>query len=394
MKKAYICAHVNFPRNDAGANYVYGLAKCLQAIDYKVTVIARGENRREDWDDAEHAYLYGEIDYENIQEKAKNKISPISRVANYFSESGQVIELLERHTVTKDDYIFTYTDNYFYMRAIYRFARQKNVSLCTCVVEHHQAFQYKGKWGNPVFWLERLGFRCGIPISKKVIVISRYLQQYFTRLNCSTFVLPPLVGNCGNIKPESKSESKIYHIIYPGRPLGKDDIDVMVRSIVKVYDKSNGKIRFHITGCNREKIVRMCNLSVAEYKLLEGAVKFYPWMEYDELIKLYQKMDFFLLARKENKVTLANFPSKLPELMSYGIIPVVSKVGDYANLYIRDGESGIVFEKCTVEECTGAIERAISLSEEKKEFLLKNIHALVNDKFDYHIWGTRLREFL
>lgn len=391
MKKAYICAHANFPRNDAAANYVYSLAKCLQVIHYKVTVIARGENRREDWDDSEQAYLYDGIYYENIQAETKNRIS---QVGNYFSESRQVIELLERYTVTEDDYIFTYTDNYFYMKAIYRFARQKSASLCTCVVEHYQAFQYKGKWANPVFWLERFGFRFGIPINKKVIVISRYLQQYFARLNCSTFVLPPLADKYVYIKPRTENENKKYNIIYSGNPSGKDDMDVMLHSVLSVYSKTDGKIQFHITGCSKGEIAKTCNLSYDNDEALEKAVKFYPWLEYDELIRLYQKMDFFLLARRENKVTLANFPSKLPELMSYGIIPIVSRVGDYAELYIQDGENGIIFRECTVEECSGAIERALQLSAAEREFLLENIYLLIRDKFDYHVWGARLGEFL
>lgn len=50
-------------------------------------------------------------------------------------------------------------------------------------------------------------------------------------------------------------------------------------------------------------------------------------MKYGELIGLYQEMHFLLLARGVSQMTLANFPSKVPETMCFGIVPIVSEVG-------------------------------------------------------------------
>lgn len=40
-------------------------------------------------------------------------------------------------------------------------------------------------------------------------------------------------------------------------------------------------------------------------------------------------MCFMLLARTTSFMTIANFSSKVPEVMSYGIVPIANKVGDY-----------------------------------------------------------------
>lgn len=392
MKKAYICAHANFPRNGAEANYIYSLAKCLQTIGYKVMIISRGHNRKEDWCEAEQSYVYREVHYDNVGERPPKFWGSFF---GYFYESRKIINKLRKNSVSKVDCVILYSINFFYIRDIYKYAKRKGIMLYTCIVEYPQSFQYKGGKFNPVFWLERLGFRHGIPINRKVIVISQYLQSYFRKLNCKTFILPPLV-DFDEYKAEvcKRGETEFCNIIYSGNPSGKDDMNVMAHAILRANKKNKGKIRFHITGCNVETLKRISNLTSAEWDDLKNYICVYPWMEYEELIKFYWSMDFLLLARHKNMVTLSNFPSKVPELMACGIIPIVSEVGDYTSLYIRDQYNGIVFQNCTIEECAEAIERAVQLTEEKKKVLSKNARMMVKDKLDYHVWGERIEDFL
>ena len=73
-----------------------------------------------------------------------------------------------------------------------------------------------------------------------------------------------------------------------------------------------------------------------------------------------------ILLRKKNKVTLSNFPSKVPEMMGYGIIPIVSKVGDYTDEYLTDGKDCIQVEKCSIEDGVAAIRKALQLSADER----------------------------
>jgi len=392
MKKAYICTHASFPRKDATANYIYGLAKCLQIIGYKVMIVSRGCNREEDWCDVGEGYKYHGICYDAIGERPKSLMGVICR---YFYESRQVLKRLKRSTMTEGSCIFVYSVNYFYVRDIYKYAKKRKIELYTCITEHHQPFQYKGGRWNPVFWMERLGFQLGIPINRKVIVISQYLQNYFVKKKCKTFILPPLVDTEEyGWDRSNRSRINFYNIIYSGNPFGKDDMNVMIRAILKVSKENKGKIRFHITGGSENQIKISCDLRDEEWDDLKQSICIHPWMEYEELIKLYCDMDFFLLARHTNKVTLANFPSKVPELMACGIIPIVSKIGDYTQMYVQDGKNGIVFQNCSVEECAAAIERAVKLTDGEKEYLSCNARGMVSDKLDYHVWGEKIKDFL
>ena len=74
---------------------------------------------------------------------------------------------------------------------------------------------------------------------------------------------------------------------------------------------------------------------------LSGVLVFHGRLEYAELLELYQNMDYLFLAREKNIITESNFPSKVPEMLVYGVIPVCSDVGDYTKLYLRTGENAI-----------------------------------------------------
>ena len=169
---------------------------------------------------------------------------------------------------------------------------------------------------------------------------------------------------------------------------------VMVHAIQKVNNENNEKIRFHITGCSENQIKISGDFTDEEWDDLKQSVCIHPWMDYEKLIKLYWDMDFFLLARHKNRVTLANFPSKVPELMTCGVIPIVSDVGDYTQLYVQDGQNGIVFQNCSLEECAAAIERAVKLTDDEKHVLSCNAQTMVRDKLDYHVWGEKIKGFL
>ena len=132
-------------------------------------------------------------------------------------------------------------------------------------------------------------------------------------------------------------------------------------------------------------------LSTEERIKLKNVLIRHDWLRYDELTDLFNQMHYILLARPITQVTLSNFPSKIPEALCYGIVPVVSRVGDYTNLYLQDGKESFVFDGCNAKDCCNAIERAVSVSFEE---WLKMSHAarkMAEERFDYHNWISVLK---
>ena len=162
---------------------------------------------------------------------------------------------------------------------------------------------------------------------------------------CTTLRLPNMADpeEYGVALKVSKP-SKIQ-FIYPGAKLNgcEDDIDLMLDAFNSLSEEEKAKVVFHITGTTEEQLKsKIKNPSVLDE--LKDVVIVHSWMEYSDLIALYKQMDYLVLARFDNELTRANFPSKIPENMCYGIVPICSKVGDYTTYYLKNMVDSIFCE--------------------------------------------------
>ena len=127
-----------------------------------------------------------------------------------------------------------------------------------------------------------------------------------------------------------------------------------------------------------------------EYDSLKDMLIVHKWMHYEELIELYQSMHFLVLAREENQMTLANFPSKVPEVMCYGVVPIVSRVGDYTKYYLEDNVNSLIFDGCTIDLCLEKIRKALSMTEGEIADLSLKARECAENKFDYRNWVGKI----
>lgn len=101
-------------------------------------------------------------------------------------------------------------------------------------------------------------------------------------------------------------------------------------------------------------------------------------------------MDFLIIARKVDEMSLANFPSKVPEALCHGVIPIVSRVGDYTKYYLEDGVNSIIFDGYAAEDCLNAINRVLEMSNERIYELRCNARFTAEKRFDYHNWSDKI----
>ena len=80
--------------------------------------------------------------------------------------------------------------------------------------------------------------------------------------------------------------------------------------------------------------------------------------------------------------------------MAYGIVPIASRVGDYTELYLRDGENSFIIEGAKVERVTEAIRRAIFISYDEYENMSKAARDCVRECFDYRTFSVQLKDVL
>ena len=154
------------------------------------------------------------------------------------------------------------------------------------------------------------------------------------------------------------------------------------------------RFQFHITNNKPELIKEYLGKYGYILDKFKSVLHIHGWLEYEELMRLYSTADYLLLARPNNQYTISNFPSKVPEMMNYGIVPVCTRVGDYTEDFLTDNVDSIIFDGCEPEDCANAIRRAISKSFEERQQLKNNSKENSKTMFDYRSWGNRLNKFL
>ena len=176
--------------------------------------------------------------------------------------------------------------------------------------------------------------------------------------------------------------------IYPAMGKMKDSLSAILGAFNYLPIDEIQKMEFHITGLKEEKVKEY----IKNWDEVKNSIIIHKWMEYEELIDLYRHCDFMLLAREVNQMTLANFPSKVPEVMCFGVVPIVSRVGDYTKFYLVDKVNSIVVDGCSGELFAKAISEAINLTDNEVEKLSSDAMKCAKEKFWYKNWEDSLKK--
>lgn len=382
--RIFICTHSNLPQGDANSNYIFHMALALAENGWSVIIIGRSNTTER-----------REIEIRGI--KCINiplirKVSP--KVEGHIYYGKRMLKELQAYHIKRDDYIIIYGG---YLSLFSEIGRKLNSvqegHIITCAVEWPTEKQFKyGKFDLDFLFWHRVFYKW-MPNWLKTIVISNNLQKHFNEEGCTTFLLPPLIDCKKKVQGIHTSKSKVQ-LIYAGADARKDAIKNMLLSLKELSESERDKFEFHITSLT---IDQAGDLLGPDKKLIDNykqCLHIHGWMEYDELIQLYYSSDYLLLAREENQFTISNFPSKVPEMMNYGIVPVCSRVGDYTGMFLHNMKDSLIFEGASVKQCADAIRMIIAVPQEQQRELSENAIMSAERYFDYRVWSKKLTEFL
>lgn len=375
-KRVFVISRSKFPRGDAAANYIQYFSLALMEAGYEVVVIGKG---------AVSGVKTGEtncgISYILFDEKN----------ANSLGSSDQIKPILVFYHASQDDlYVFYYSD-YFLMNYCAKKYSSKNVFFIR--VEDMQPYQYKINFLTPRYLYYRLGVEFAWKRLSGIFSISSRLVMQDRKHGCDSMRLPIMADTHEFCWMPDKCSSGTISFIYPGMKVNgyEDDFEAMFSALGQLSDLEKKKITVHITGTSKEKIQGYIDEQI--WKEVEDTLVIHGYISYDELVEIYLNSDFLLLPRKINNITKANFPSKIPELMSFGIIPVCTDVGDYTKIYLND-TNAIIMSETGVDACLQGIRKAIKMSARERAEMRNNARKLAEDEFDFRHWSKKIDAFL
>lgn len=382
-KRAFICGLVNFPRGGASSNYVQYLAAALQETGYEVIVVTNIN--------PEYRKL---ADYRGfVLEKILIPSNELFKKIFYkYTIGGRFVKKLSKYQLTENDRVILYTHHSLLAKKVVDYARKCGAKAGICLVECFAADDFaNGKFDRQYIEEQKI-YRIAQEACDFIFPISTIIQSRFPESQKKTFCLPILADT--KEYPYLKMQTdQVKRFIYPANGRMKDGLQDMLEAIGEILAATQESIEFHFCGVSEESVEK--GLQEGQFRTENKKRIFvHKWMKYDELIKLYQTMDFLLLAREDRQMTRANFPSKVPELLTFGVIPIASNVGDYTHFYLQNQENCIMMDGCSKAVIVDAIQQALQMDWNTVKKMSQNARRLAEIKFDYSVWSADIGKFL
>ena len=379
MRRAFICGDLTFPRGGASSNYVQYLGMVLNECGFEVHIVTT-KNK---------SFSGNMINKLWIDEYEYSRQKVLHYVEFWLGDERRIRKILDRYNLGCNDIIITYTQKAVLAYQLRKYAKKKNVRIGGVVVEW---FEKKDLTTRRLSWyftqykylMEKEYRRFDF-----LFPISTYIKARYKDSVPYQMVLPILADPYEFEQPPKDYEGRKF--IFPALGKTKDALNNMVIAAQNILMLEDNRIEVHFCGVKKEKVADILEIRTEE---LDSRMIFHPWMEYDELIKLYNSVHFLLMARSESQMTKANFPSKVPELMTYGVVPLASRVGDYTKFYLENGYNSLVFDGCEVDTITETMKKCLSLTDEELQCLSRNARLTVEKKFCYKVWVNPIKDFL
>ncbi len=382
IKRIFIYTPSKYPRGGANANYVQYLGSALSFAGYETYILC--VPNRKDID----------IKFDNGIE-----LIPLTECSNkiynyYFNRIGcwaEIKKYLSKFNAGENDLFIMLGYNVHIAKGLLIYKKNHGLKLGIGILELFEEKDYGGS-RHPKRSYKQTNFINNELCPKYDIIfpISTYIEEYMKPSGVKQMVLPIMadVKEYSHIKIHKTFEK--WKFIIPANGKMKDNLKIMVQCFAQLSDSELKKIEVHFCGIREETLAQYIDSSA--YEKVKNAFIIHEWMDYEDLVRLYTQIHFLLLVRSTSRMTLANFPSKVPEVMCYGVVPIVSKVGDYTEYYLENSINSIFVDGDSLEESLQSVRKALELSETEYITLSKNAIQCVKTKFDYHVWAKPLQD--
>ena len=377
LRRIIICDLCTFPRGGARSNYLQYFADALTIEGYYVELFM-GINKEYSHD---NEFVFHDKLIHDIYYHGKNKY--LTRLMNGLFFKLRFKRIMKRQQLNKSDLLIVSSVEPL-IGPIFALKKKYHFKTASTPLEWFPSNFFSNKHdayiANKMFWHNAKNDIL-FPISHKI-------REQFPNNDC---LILPCMTDTKEYKYLQKLEGK-YIFVFPANGIMKDALSEMVKGILLLSDQDLRKMELHFTGVNEEKLKSI--ITNEEWERIANTIIVHKWMEYSELVSLYQKAHYLFLARDENQMTQSNFPSKVPETMTYGIVPVVSKVGDYTSYYLENGLNSLIFEGCDSNICRDMFDKAINIPFSDYNRLSRNARKFAEDKFDFRNWSSKMKNII
>lgn len=202
--------------------------------------------------------------------------------------------------------------------------------------------------------------------SDGVICISSYLANYYKKAGKKTVIIPPLSTHISKDIPREPRDC--IYFVYAGSPFRgkkeikdvsslKDRVDKMME-LLKILKDDGIHFKLFYYGLDKGDYLTAFpgQRDIIDY--LENDLEFCGHQDNETVTAQIEKSDFTILLRDKKRATMAGFPTKISESISYGTPVITTRTSDI-EYYLTEGEQVVFVELNNLKSCAQTIEKTI-----------------------------------
>jgi len=337
----------------ASSNHSIHIAKALKICGFKPIMLIN-EDINNNIDIADNSeYFYKDIPCIPVGSYIKARNIYINKIRSFLSFNNPSIRFLKQ---LKDMpfAVILQTPGLSLYYIISSWCKKNNVRLFVESMEWHNSKRYK----NAIIWIEaEIRMRFVQRFHPKLIVISRYLQNYYLKRGNKAFYLPPLIDVQDSfwLPRNTQLDASVLKLVFAGSPQ-RERHDIILGAILRAKSEGINVVMEYVGSTRKQMEIILKNSRLLDE--LGDSVFFHGVVNFDQLPDILSHADYAVLIRDDAKWSRACFPSKIPELLSLGI-PIICNFTSDLSEYIEDGKEAFVLKELTEEAFTDIIRRAV-----------------------------------
>jgi glycosyltransferase involved in cell wall biosynthesis len=380
--------YFTFPDGTASTNRVYTYAKGFIENGVPVHVICF----RNDYMDKFNGQTEGINYYHPFGQTKRNRYFVIRRWQKFLKYIRTLSLLKEINKANRIIAIQVYTEDIFTQLFSFILAKTCKTKLLIERSEHPlRNFQDN--------CLKKFSGKTKVAIETKlydgIFCISNFLIDFYDKRGFSRqrICLVPSTVDTGRFNHHFSPPLNFKYILYVGSlTIQKDGVNILIESYAKICDKYPELKLVLIGEADTLKEELMLKGLVSSLKIDTERVVFLGRLPRNDIPAYLCNAEILALARPQNIISDAGFPSKLTEYLATGKPAVVTRVGEIP-VYLQDNETAFLSEPDSAEAFAGKLDFVLSNYEFAQKVGLrgKDLTATV---FNYNYQAKRMLEFI
>lgn len=377
MKTVLFCISETFPNGPAYASRTKAITDILLKNNYQVIILCDK--------------------IVNNYKETSNSVKVIEVITKKHSKFYNILKLPKKYEQVLDYILSNNKIDLIISRSmvdrfnrVLKLSKQYHIPL---ILESCEKYHYSNwKFGilNPRFWQFQLNWRFQYKKVDGVIAISRYIKDFYEKNNIHTYLLPA-VKNINELQLINLiSDDRVKLLFFGSLGNGKDLIKPIISTLIENTYLSS-KIDVHLYGPSEKQVkklfIKKIDLSRNSFIHIHNRINS---SEFEQELIGY---DYGLLLRPNRISSVAGFPTKLVDYLSFGIPVITNAIGDIKN-YVVNGKNGFIMNSLNREAIESILISLINLDETTRIQMRINARESAEEYFSTNKYLEGLREFM